>query len=39
VGRGLAELILTGRWQTLDLDMVGFQRIVDGTPLLERNII
>lgn len=39
IGRGLAELILTGCWQTLDLEPLAFQRILDGRPLIERNII
>ncbi len=39
VGRGLAELIHTGDWQTLDLSPVAFQRIVEGRPLLEKNVI
>ncbi len=39
VGRGLAELILTDRWQTLDLEPLAFQRLLDNRPLLERNVI
>lgn len=39
IGRGLAELILTGRWQTLNLEPLAFQRILDNRPLLERNVI
>ena len=39
VGRGLAELILTGRWQTLNLEPLAFQRLLDNRPLLERNVI
>jgi glycine/D-amino acid oxidase-like deaminating enzyme len=39
IGRGLAELILTGRWQTLNLEPLAFQRLLDNRPLLERNVI
>jgi FAD-dependent oxidoreductase domain-containing protein 1 len=38
-GRAMAELILTGRYQTIDLTRLGWQRLVDGTPLRERGII
>jgi len=38
-GRAMAELILTGRYQTIDLSRLGWQRIVDGTPLPEQGII
>jgi FAD-dependent oxidoreductase domain-containing protein 1 len=39
VGRGMAELILTGEYQTLDLSPLGAERIAAGRPFLERAII
>ena len=33
VGRGLSELLLHGRYQTLDLSRLGYRRILDGIPL------
>jgi len=39
IGRGMAELILTGRWQTLNLEPLAFQRLLDNRPLIERNVI
>jgi FAD-dependent oxidoreductase domain-containing protein 1 len=38
-GRAMAELLLTGRYQTIDLARFGWQRLRDGTPLPERGII
>lgn len=38
-GRGMAELIVMGRYETIDLTRFGWQRLVDGTPLPERGII
>ena len=38
-GRGVAELILRGGYETLDLAPLGFQRLLDGQPLREANII
>lgn len=39
VGRGLAELIATGSYHTLDLTPLRLDRITEGGPLLETNII
>ena len=39
VGRGLAELIATGRYATLDLSPLAPQRLRDGALLIERNVI
>src|SRR5690606_38758873 len=39
VGRGLAELIVHGRYRTLDLAPLRATRFADGAPILERNII
>jgi FAD-dependent oxidoreductase domain-containing protein 1 len=39
VGRAMAELVLQGRFQTLDLSDLLYQRITDNRPLLEANVI
>ena len=39
VGRGLAEWIATGRYETLDLSPLGYERIVRGEPVLELNVV
>jgi glycine/D-amino acid oxidase-like deaminating enzyme len=38
-GRGVAELILKGRFESLDLSPLGFQRLIEGRPLTEANVI
>ena len=39
VGRALAELITKGRFETLDLSRMGYQRVVDNAPYPETGII
>lgn len=39
VGRAVAELILDGNFKTLDLSGLGFRRILEQEPMLERNIV
>ena len=39
VGRGLSELITYGKFQTLDLGDLGFERILAGSPFREHNVI
>jgi glycine/D-amino acid oxidase-like deaminating enzyme len=38
-GRAVAELIVHGAYQTLDLTRLGYQRIAHGAQIRERNII
>jgi glycine/D-amino acid oxidase-like deaminating enzyme len=39
VGRGLAELIVAGRFQTLDLGDLAPQRLIERRPLVEKNVV
>ncbi|MGR9459405.1 NAD(P)/FAD-dependent oxidoreductase (plasmid) [Rhizobium leguminosarum] len=38
-GRAMAELLINNRYETIDLTRLGWQRLIDGTPLPERGII
>lgn len=38
-GRGVAELIVHGGFRTLDLSEVGYERIVENRPFLEKAVI
>ena len=38
-GRAMAELLLTGTFQSIDLTRFGWQRLLDGTPVREQGII
>jgi sarcosine oxidase len=38
-GRAVAELIVHGTFQTLDLARLGYARVVNNRPLAERNVI
>lgn len=39
VGRGIAEYILTGGWQTLDLSDLSVERMLSGKPFAELAIV
>jgi glycine/D-amino acid oxidase-like deaminating enzyme len=39
VGRGIAEQLLTGAWQTLDLSELGVARILENRPFRERAVV
>jgi FAD-dependent oxidoreductase domain-containing protein 1 len=38
-GLAMAELLLRGRYETMDLTRFGWQRVIDNAPLRERGII
>lgn len=38
-GRGISELIAYGEFRTLDLREVGYERILEGRPFLEKAVI
>ncbi len=39
VGRALAELVVARRFETLDLSDFGWQRVLDGRPMREINVV
>jgi glycine/D-amino acid oxidase-like deaminating enzyme len=39
VGRGLAELIATGAYQSLDLTPLAFERLAANAPIIEKNVV
>jgi FAD-dependent oxidoreductase domain-containing protein 1 len=39
VGRALAELVVKGRFETLDLSRMGYRRVLDNAPYRETGII
>ncbi len=39
VGRALAELIVYGGYRTLDLRRMGWQRILENRPIIEKNVV
>jgi hypothetical protein len=38
-GRGIAELIVHGRYQTIDLTRLGYERVQHGAPYPELGIL
>lgn len=39
IGRGIAEHILTGGWQSLDLSDLSIDRVLKGKPFMELAIV
>lgn len=39
VGRAMMELILYGKFKSIDLQRFGFERFIDGRQVLEQNIV
>ena len=39
VGRAIAELLTDGQYSSVDVGCFGFERVLRGEPLYERNIV
>jgi len=39
VGRAMSELLLEGKFQTLDLSAFNFRRVVNNAPIIELNVV
>eukprot|EP00164_Ancoracysta_twista_P016295 GFYU01027281.1.p1 GENE.GFYU01027281.1~~GFYU01027281.1.p1 ORF type:complete len:475 (-),score=124.85 GFYU01027281.1:138-1562(-) len=39
VGRALSEIIVGGTYETINLDHFGFERVINGEPQFEKNIV
>jgi hypothetical protein len=39
VGRAISELVVRGRYETIDLTRMGYQRVLDNEPYAETGII
>ncbi|XP_022205180.2 FAD-dependent oxidoreductase domain-containing protein 1 isoform X1 [Nilaparvata lugens] len=39
LGRAMMELIIDGRYSSIDLSRLGFERLLTNEPMLERNIV
>ena len=38
-GNAISELVIDGRYKTIDLTRLGFARIRDNQPIFEKNVI
>ncbi|WP_277185845.1 FAD-binding oxidoreductase [Caballeronia sp. BR00000012568055] len=38
-GRGVSELILDGKYSTLDLSSLNWARVLEGRPIVEKNVV